>query len=121
RPNAGFMKKHLGDSLDKRGFIKVDDQFRVKGHQHIYAVGDVTNIKEEKLAQNAEAHASILCHNLLNKAKQHYVSRQRALLISLGKHDGIFAYKNSMFHGIIPVKLKGFVERKSMKKYMKKN
>ncbi|RKO99096.1 hypothetical protein CXG81DRAFT_20788 [Caulochytrium protostelioides] len=39
-------------SVDKRGRIEVDDHFRVKGHQHIYAIGDV--IAGPMLAHKAE-------------------------------------------------------------------
>lgn len=34
----------LKDSLDARGRLMVDNKFRVKGHNNIFAIGDITDI-----------------------------------------------------------------------------
>jgi len=39
------------------------------------------------------------------------------LIISLGKYDGIFVYKNFVITGLIPAFLKYLVEKKTLFKY----
>lgn len=53
RPNNEILKHSTSivgqQCLDKRGFVNVDQYLRLKGHKHIYCVGDVAAIREEKL------------------------------------------------------------------------
>ncbi|KAL9650941.1 hypothetical protein ABK040_015044 [Willaertia magna] len=66
-PQTNFLKENMSHSLDENNFIIVNNQFRVKSndennnyYSNIFAVGDVTNFKEEKLAQTAFAHATLI-------------------------------------------------------------
>lgn len=121
KPNADFMKKHMKDKIDERSFIKVDANLRVQGCENIFAIGDITNIREEKLAQTSEIHSDLVVENIKNlenaKTLKVYKSSQKAMLISLGKKKGIFIYKNFTLTGFFPAVLKDFVEWQSMRKY----
>lgn len=86
--------------------------------------GDVTNVKEEKLAQNAEVAASVVVKNLLLHANRYdktalytYVPTERIKLISLGKYDAVFVWYSITFGGIIPAIMKEFVEWWIMTEY----
>lgn len=46
------------------GSIRVDGHLRVAGHGTVWAVGDVTDVKESKRAQHAIAHARVVAANL---------------------------------------------------------
>ena len=50
-PNTDFLQAECGDLLSKRGHIKVNEYLQVEGHPNIFAVGDVADVDEEKLAQ----------------------------------------------------------------------
>jgi apoptosis-inducing factor 2 len=57
------IENGMPDLVDK-GFIKVNSKLQVEGFTHVFAAGDITNINEEKLAQNADYHAHIVVENL---------------------------------------------------------
>jgi apoptosis-inducing factor 2 len=44
--SSGWMRDSiLKDSLDEHGRLKVDDKLRVEGHDKIFAIGDITDVK----------------------------------------------------------------------------
>jgi NADH dehydrogenase FAD-containing subunit len=100
-PNSSFMDKKM---LDEKGFVKVNKFLQVDGMTNVFSCGDVTNIKEEKTAQNAKEQAKIVAKNIKlverNKKLCAYKTKERVMLISLGKKKGILIYKN--FPTIIP-------------------
>ena len=57
------IEKGMPDSVEK-GYLKVNSKMQVEGFTHMFAAGDITNVKEEKLAQNAENHAHVVVENL---------------------------------------------------------
>lgn len=57
RPNTECFKQGMSHAIDKYGLLKVNQYFQVADYQHVFAGGDITNISEEKLAQNAEVYA----------------------------------------------------------------
>ncbi len=119
-PNDKFMKKNYSHSIINRG-IEIDPFLRVIGAENIFAGGDVCAIREEKTAQAAEIHAEIIAQNIINTKRGRklipYISRKRPMIISLGKFNGIFEYKNFVISGLIPAFMKWAVERKTMWKY----
>jgi len=125
KPNFEFLKKNFSKALNEKNQIKVNSFLQVKKQRkvckNIFAAGDITDLKEEKTAQNSENHAVIVSKNICaieNKKSLHkYESKPRGMVISLGKKNGIFTYKNLTFGGLIPGMMKGFVEWKTMLKY----
>lgn len=121
KPNSDFMKKNFINKLDDKGFIKANKYLQLEGYDNIFVAGDVANINEEKLAQNAQIHARLIIENLKNLKNNNplkeYKSKQRLMVISLGKYDGILTYKNFKLAGIIPGLLKSFIEWMEMLKY----
>jgi len=121
KPNSQFMLPYFKDKLDEKGFIKTNNFLQLEGHKNIFVAGDVTNIKEEKLAQNSLIHAELIIKNIKNLEKnkqiEEYNSKPRIMVISLGKYNGIVVYKNLVFTGLIPGILKSLVEWSEMRKY----
>jgi len=117
-PNTDFMRKNFSTYLDKNQ-IKVNKNLQVT--KNIFAAGDITNIQEEKTAQSAEKQGNIIAKNILNLEKNkpllEYKPKKRAMVISLGKYNGIFEYKNFILTGKIPALLKWFIQLKTMIKY----
>ncbi|MBI5390187.1 FAD-dependent oxidoreductase [Candidatus Woesearchaeota archaeon] len=117
KPNSSFMPK---EHLDSRGFVNVNDKLQVHGQQHMFAVGDVNAIHEEKTAQNAEQQAKVAAKNIIHmetgKRLLPYQSKARVMVMSLGKKEGILTYKNMAIGGRIPAMLKEFIEWREMGK-----
>ncbi|KAL9649563.1 hypothetical protein ABK040_003241 [Willaertia magna] len=77
-PQTNCLKENMSHCLDENNFIIVNNQFRVKSNEdnnyysNIFAVGDVTNTKEDKVAKIAYQHAvsviKILQHVIYCKA-----------------------------------------------------
>lgn len=122
-PNYQYLRRHCSTKLTDTKSLCVNSYLQVEGHKNIFAAGDITNIKEEKTAQNAEQQAQIAVHNLLqqekNKKLNEYRSQSRIMVISLGKWDGLLVYKNFVLTGVIPGILKTLIEWKTMQRYRK--
>lgn len=65
--SAALQLQNIGVELDAQGFIPVaTDTYRVQGHEHIYAVGDV--IATQALAHTASAEALRAVENMAGKS-----------------------------------------------------
>jgi len=121
KPNYELMKKNFKKLLTERNQIKVNEYLQVEGCNNIFCGGDIAGIKEEKTAQTSERHADIITDNINNleekRALEKYKSKKKPMVISLGKYDSIFEYKNFVLVGLIPAFLKWFVEWKTMVNY----
>ncbi len=121
KPNYKFMEHSCSTSLNERRNICVNTFLQVQGFQHIFAAGDITNIAEEKTAQNAEKQAEIVVKNIYHleneETLEEYTSSPRVMVISLGKWDGMLIYKNFVLTGIIPGILKTIIEWKTIRRY----
>ncbi|MBT3407452.1 FAD-dependent oxidoreductase [Candidatus Woesearchaeota archaeon] len=121
KPNYDFMKKTFSKYINKNHFVDVNEYLQLKDHKNIFIGGDIANINEEKLAQNAEKHAEIICKNIINLEKnkllKKYKSKKRIMVISLGEKIGIAEYKKYSLIGKIPAIMKKFIEYKTMKNY----
>lgn len=97
RLNSAFMEPALADALDGTGAIKVDKHFQVVGHPTLFALGDVTNIKEDKLAFLAVKHAQLVAKNLAAVVKGGAKAKlgawkpgmgMKAMFVSTGRRHG---------------------------------
>ncbi|MEM7361796.1 MAG: FAD-dependent oxidoreductase [Bacteroidota bacterium] len=104
QPNSGMIKESLPKEVDKKGYVKVKETLQLAGYPNIFAAGDVVAIEEEKLAQNATLHATLIAKNIKRleegKPLMPYLSAARKMVVSLGKYDGIYFDKSSMTTGL---------------------
>jgi len=112
-PNFNFKSNVASDEY---GFLIVGSTLKI-GNK-IYAGGDIINIMEEKTAQNARNHASLICKNLEREIKGKslcdYRTKKTPMVISLGSNHGIFFYNNFAFKGYTPSLMKKFIEKRVM-------
>jgi NADH dehydrogenase FAD-containing subunit len=112
KPNSAFLDENM---LDEKGYVIVDDQLCIKGHERLFAAGDITAIKEEKTAQNAEHQADVVVENIIAKETGNdlaaYESHSKGIVISLGKYHGIFEKGSFVLTGFIPAIMKAGIER----------
>jgi len=122
-PNSSFLPESwLDDKKQVRvnSYLQLEGNNRLERNDCIFAIGDVNNIKEEKTAQGAEKQAQIVVRNIycLEKGKklERYMSKNRLMVISLGKYNGILTYGKFNYYGLIPGLLKNLIEKRNMKK-----
>ncbi|KAF5767836.1 putative NADH:ubiquinone reductase (non-electrogenic) [Helianthus annuus] len=116
KPLASSWLKNtiLGDSLDDNGSLVVDGNLRVKGRKNIFAVGDITNIKEMKQGHLAKKQASAAAKNLKlvmnggseSKMVAYKVSSTTKAIVSLGRHDAVAQLHLTTMIGLVPGLLK---------------
>lgn len=124
---TGTAKEVIGNcefayAIDKSGFAKVDPYLRLEGCDNIFAAGDVTNIREEKLAQNAEYNSSLVATNIYRSEHKQsliaYEPKSRPIVVSLGDYDGFFQWnfmnRDWTLRGFFSSLMKSFVEKKVM-------
>ena len=121
KPNYQLLVPYCAGSLNERKAVEVNNYLQVKGFKNIFAAGDITATKEEKLAQGAEKQAKVVVKNIINldcgRTLKEYRVKKLPMVISLGKWRGIFIKDNVVVTGIIPGILKTLIEWKTMWKF----
>lgn len=104
----------LKDSLDTQGRLMVDSNLRVKGHNNIFGIGDITDIPELKQGYLAQSHAKIAAKNiaLLTKGAKDeklamYKPATKALaIVSLGRKKAVARFPCFSIAGRVPGMIK---------------
>jgi len=92
--NSGYLGDGLAP-LNGRGQVPVTERLNVDGHVNVYAVGDLTDVAEEKRAGAASKHAEVVAANIIaqvngQEPKEEYrPSPLRAMLLPLGPEYGV--------------------------------
>jgi NADH dehydrogenase FAD-containing subunit len=65
--NGGY----LGDLVARtaRGQVRVTETLNAEGHRHIYALGDLTDLDEAKMAGYAMKHAEVVARNIIAQVR----------------------------------------------------
>lgn len=61
---TGFLGQDYDDIRHYDGTIRVDDHLRVVDHPGVWAIGDITDVRETKRADAARAHATVVAANI---------------------------------------------------------
>lgn len=68
RPRRGHQQRLPADgrltARTARGHVPVTENLNVSGHDHVYAVGDITDLAETKRAGYAMKHAEVVAENI---------------------------------------------------------
>jgi len=119
-PNTEFMNTNFKHALTDKGLVKVDSTMLVEGTKNIWAIGDVVNLNEPKMAVTAEKHSEYLQKQLSKIAAGEQLSNYKpqdpepsAMLVTLGPDKAIFVMcKKLISTGTIAVSMKNWVETK---------
>jgi hypothetical protein len=96
--------------LNSRGQIKIRPTFQLESHSNVYAIGDVTNLAEQKQATKAPKHAQIAAANILAQlgggvAKKTYSGQPELIIITNGKVGCCSSYFGLFFLSDVPFPL----------------
>jgi NADH:quinone reductase (non-electrogenic) len=93
--------------LDEKGRVEVDEFLRVRGHEHVWALGDcalVPNTRSDRpdppTSQHALRQARRLAKNLAGSPKP-YGYRMLGQVATLGRHKGIAEVLGLRLHGFL--------------------
>lgn len=64
RPNTGYMQAHFAGVLNDRGRIKVTEDLRVIGYPMLFAIGDINDVPENKMAAHIKGQVAITEANI---------------------------------------------------------
>ncbi|XP_059665873.1 uncharacterized protein LOC132311787 [Cornus florida] len=103
----------LKNSLDIHGRLMVDACLRVKGHNNIFGIGDITDIPEIKQGYLAQRHALVAAKNLkllIMGGKEccmaTYKPASPLAIVSLGRKDAVAQIFSITIIGCIPGMIK---------------
>lgn len=122
-PNTEFMRPSFSDLLTEKGYIKINEHLQLVDYPNIFALGDIADIDEEKLAQNAEKHADVVAKNIeiiqgmcASTPLRSYKPSKRVLIISLGPKRALLVRGDRVYmEGSIAAKVKHLVEFRIMR------
>jgi NADH dehydrogenase len=104
-PNPLLRKWEL--PLDERGRVEVDEFLRVRGHEHVWALGDcalVPNTRSDRpdppTCQHALRQARRLARNLVGTPEP-YGYRMLGQVATLGRHKGVAQVLGLNLHGLL--------------------
>jgi NADH dehydrogenase FAD-containing subunit len=62
--NSDYLADGRLTTRTPQGLITVTETLTVAGHDHVYAIGDLTDLAEAKMAGYAMQHAEVVAHNI---------------------------------------------------------
>jgi NADH dehydrogenase FAD-containing subunit len=95
KANTEWLHAGHADWLDQAGRVTVDEYLRAGGRPDVFAVGDVNNVPEAKIAQWAEAQGKLTAQNIRAvldgkpPVKPYKPFKGKALGLALGPGDGL--------------------------------
>ncbi|MFI0719000.1 NAD(P)/FAD-dependent oxidoreductase [Streptomyces sp. NPDC021224] len=96
RVNGGYLAGSLdADALSERGQVRVTATLQVRGHERLYALGDLTDLAEAKMAGYAMKHAAVVAANVAAQvrgerpAATYTPSPVPSVLLPLGPDGGV--------------------------------
>ncbi|MGF7236702.1 MAG: NAD(P)/FAD-dependent oxidoreductase [Frankia sp.] len=63
--NSDYLADHRLTTRTAQGQVPVTETLNVRGHDHVYAIGDITDLVEAKMAGYAMQHAEIVAQNII--------------------------------------------------------
>ncbi|WP_194948027.1 NAD(P)/FAD-dependent oxidoreductase [Actinomyces trachealis] len=90
---TGFLGDDYEEIRHYDGTIRVDDHLRVVDHPGVWAIGDITDVRETKRADAARAHAAIVARNITDiiqgrPASAAYSPQPELVVLPLGPNGG---------------------------------
>ena len=121
RPDPPNMAGFSDNIFTEHMALRVENTLQLTGYPHVFVGGDLTDVREEKTAQNAERHAQHITKNLLRhiagRSLTPYRPRTGPLVVSLGPTHGLMTYRNWTLKGYLPGFMKWGIEFMVLRQY----
>lgn len=96
RPNTGYMNPQFADTLDQAGRIRVGSDLRVVGQDRLFAIGDINDLDENKMAAHIKGQVPVAEANILavlagRMPSSHYKAKtgNPLMAVTLGRRAGV--------------------------------
>ena len=99
KPNTAYMKAHFPDVLNEAHRIRVTPHLRVVGSDTMFALGDITDLDENKMAWHIAGQVKHAAHNILqvisgntqpsDLVTHHAETGNPAMAVTLGSREGV--------------------------------
>jgi NADH dehydrogenase FAD-containing subunit len=96
RPNTDYMRAHFPRALNDRSQVCVTPDLRVLGFSHLFAVGDITDLPENKMAWVVGGHVNVVATNIGDVLKggagtKRYKAKtgNSMMAVTLGRRAGV--------------------------------
>ncbi|WP_144124365.1 NAD(P)/FAD-dependent oxidoreductase [Catellatospora sichuanensis] len=95
RVNTDYLADGRLTTRSAQGQVRVTETLNVHGHEHVYAIGDITDLAEAKMAAYALQHAEVVAQNIMARLRggQPTASYRPApdpmILLPLGTRGGV--------------------------------
>jgi NADH dehydrogenase FAD-containing subunit len=96
RPNTEYLRAHFSDRLDADGRVRVTPQLLVEGEDRVFALGDITNLQENKMALHingqlrvAEANIRAVAMGMTPSKTYKAKTGNPMMAVSLGSRAGV--------------------------------
>lgn len=95
RINSDYLADGGLTTRTPRGQVRVDEKLAVHGYHHVYAIGDITDVTEAKMALHAMQHAEVVAQNITAQlrggqpAATYRPARDPVILLPLGPRRGV--------------------------------
>ena len=95
RLNTGYLTDGRLTPLTGAATVSVTGRLNVEGYEHVYAIGDITDLPDPKMASYAMSHAEVVVQNIRvqlagESPEAWYVpSPERRILLPLGTRGGV--------------------------------
>jgi NADH dehydrogenase FAD-containing subunit len=95
RPNGDYLADGAIAERTAAGQVRVTSRLNVEGHAHVYALGDLTDVAEAKMAAHAIRHAEVVAANIIAQVRgeepvrEYQPSPTPFVLLPLGPLGGV--------------------------------
>ncbi|XVQ15381.1 NAD(P)/FAD-dependent oxidoreductase [Spirillospora sp. CA-255316] len=69
RVHSDYLGEELAAARTPQGLVRVTETLSVQGHDNVYALGDITDLAEAKMAGHAMRHAEVVAENVIAAAR----------------------------------------------------
>lgn len=95
RVDTGYLADGALTPLTARATVPVTERLNVNGYQHVYAIGDITDLADPKMASYAMTHAAVVAENIRAQlaggrpVAVRAPTAERRILLPLGTRGGV--------------------------------
>lgn len=93
--NTGYLAEDLAVALQPSRQVAVTPELRVKGQETVFAIGDITDVPELKMARLAQKHAEVVAGNIRalitgeGEVSAYEIEEEDSIALPLGPAGGV--------------------------------